>query len=60
MEAMRMSPSDAMVPPDDWRTLLRTRANVLVTGPQEALTAFVRAARSELIEPIRSVVCSSP
>jgi len=45
--------------PDDWRALLRTRANVLVTGPSEALEAFVRAARSELEEPIRSAAPGS-
>ena len=40
---------------DDWRALLRTRANVLVSGPQNALTAFIYAAHDEMREPIRSV-----
>jgi hypothetical protein len=40
---------------DDWRALLRTRANVLVSGPQIALSAFIYAAQDEMREPIRSV-----
>jgi hypothetical protein len=47
--AFRLSTSD------DWRALLRTRANVLVSGPQRALTAFIHAAHDEMREPIRSV-----
>jgi hypothetical protein len=43
--------------PDDWRALLRTRANVLVMGPEQALETFVRAAQSDLREPIRSTAC---
>jgi hypothetical protein len=42
--------------PDDWRAFLRTRANILVTGPNAALKAFVHAARPEFREPIRLVV----
>jgi hypothetical protein len=41
--------------PDDWRAFLRTRANILVTGPNAALQAFVRAARPALRAPVRSV-----
>jgi transcriptional regulator of acetoin/glycerol metabolism len=37
-----------------------SRANVLVTGPGEALSAFLRAARSEMREPIESAVGSAP
>lgn len=40
---------------DDWRALLRTRANVLVSGPKMALAAFVSAAHSEMREPISSI-----
>jgi transcriptional regulator of acetoin/glycerol metabolism len=43
-----------IVPPTDWRATLRTRANVLVTGPKDALAAFLKTARSEMREPIRS------
>jgi transcriptional regulator of acetoin/glycerol metabolism len=43
-----------LVWPDDWRALMRTRANVLMTGPAEALEAFVNAARADLQTPIRS------
>jgi len=42
------------VPSTDWRATLRTRANVLVTGPKDALAAFLKMARSEMREPIRS------
>jgi hypothetical protein len=42
--------------PGDWRAFLRTRANILVTGPNAALRAFVRAARPEFRAPIRLVV----
>jgi hypothetical protein len=50
-------PAFRLVSADDWRAMLRTRANVLVTGPEDALEAFVRAARTELCEPIRSMMC---
>lgn len=43
-----------IVPPIDWRATLRTRANVLVTGPKDALASFLQTARSEMREPIRS------
>jgi len=43
-----------IVPSTDWRATLRTRANVLVTGPKDALAAFLKMARSEMREPIRS------
>jgi DNA-binding NtrC family response regulator len=41
--------------PDDWRALLRTRANVLLTGSEKALEAFLSAAESEFHEPIVSI-----
>src|SRR3954469_17272868 len=40
-------------PPHGWTSLIGTRANVLVTGPAEALTALVRDARSAMREPVR-------
>jgi len=40
--------------PEDWRAFLKTRANILVTGPDEALKAFVHAARPVFRAPIRS------
>lgn len=43
-----------LVPPIDWRATLRTRANILVTGPKEVVAAFLHTAQSELREPIRS------
>ena len=43
-----------VTPPADWRMLLRKRTNVLVTGPDTALGAFVRMAQSEMREPILS------
>jgi hypothetical protein len=48
------NPTFRLVPPTDWRAILRTRANVLVMGPKDALTAFVQAARSEMSDPIRT------
>jgi sigma54-dependent transcription regulator len=48
-----------LVPLENWRAQMRTGANVLVTGPGEALRAFIQAARSEMREPIRSVAGSS-
>lgn len=60
----RRSPQDApgfrLAWPDDWRALLRTRANLLITGQQEARDAFMRAATPLLREPIRAVACSGP
>jgi hypothetical protein len=53
-------PKFRLVSPADWRVLVRTRANVLVSGPKDALTAFAHAARPELREPIGSVACSAP
>jgi hypothetical protein len=43
-----------IVPPTDWRTILNTRANVLVTGPKDALAVFLQTARSEMRDPIRA------
>jgi hypothetical protein len=40
-------------PPDGWTSLIGTRANVLVTGTADALTAFVSAARPAMREPVR-------
>ncbi len=53
-------PRFRLVPLEDWRAHLRTRANVLVTGPQDALSAFLQSARSEMLEPIASVAASMP
>jgi hypothetical protein len=39
-------------PPEGWTSLIGTRANLLVTGPAEALTAFVRDARPAMREPV--------
>ena len=41
-------------PPDGWRSLIGTRANVLVSGAADALAAFVSAARPAMREPVRS------
>ncbi len=46
-----------VTPADDWRALLRTRTNALVSGSADALDAFVDAARAELREPILEVAC---
>jgi hypothetical protein len=43
--------------PDDWRALFRTRANVLLTGPEKALLAFLSTAESEFQEPIAWIAC---
>ena len=56
----QLRPHFRLVPPTDWRSLLRTGANALISGPQEALTAFAQAARSEMQEPIRSVANALP
>jgi hypothetical protein len=37
---------------ENWRSLLRTGANLLVVGPRCALEAFVAAAASEMSEPV--------
>jgi sigma54-dependent transcription regulator len=42
------------VPLADWRATLGLRANVMITGPKDALDAFLEAARPELREPIKS------
>jgi hypothetical protein len=49
-----------LVPLENWRARLQTRANVLVTGPGEALSSFIEAALSEMREPIVSAEGSSP
>ena len=49
-----------VVPTADWRALLRRRTNVLVSGPAEALTAFLQIARSEMRDPIRSASSALP
>jgi hypothetical protein len=36
----------------DWRSLVRLRANVLVTGPKPLLDAFMEACRGELRPPL--------
>ena len=42
-------------PPQDWRTLLRTGANMLIVGPRCALDAFLHIAGEELSEPLHLV-----
>jgi len=49
-----------LTPPSDWRATLRIGANVLVTGPNDALAAFLQMARSEMCEPIRTASASLP
>ena len=41
-------------PMDDWAVLLRTRPNMLVTGPGAAVDAFIRAATPNLRAPVQS------
>jgi hypothetical protein len=57
------SPQHAIGPgvswPDDWRAFLRTRVNILVTGPDAALKACLRAARPVFRAPVRSVACGN-
>jgi Sigma-54 interaction domain len=53
-------PSFRTVPSSDWRELLRTRVNVLVTGPAIALTAFREMALQELREPVKFCRASLP
>jgi hypothetical protein len=43
---------------DDWRALLLTRANMMITGPSAALEAFLTAAHPHLREPLRRCDCS--
>jgi hypothetical protein len=49
-----------VAPPSDWRATLRIGANVLVTGPNDALAAFLQLARSEMREPIRTARAALP
>jgi hypothetical protein len=49
-----------LAPPSDWRATLRIGANVLVTGSDDALAAFLDAARSEMREPIRTAAATLP
>ncbi len=56
----QLTPGFRLAPLDDWRKLLRTRLNVMVTGPDTALAAFAGVASSELREPLRVVSCASP
>jgi hypothetical protein len=60
MRREELLPSFRVEPPEDWRALLRTRTHMLVTGPRTALSAFARAARSELREPVASMSGNSP
>ena len=53
-------PGFRVEPPEDWRSLLRTRAHVLVTGSRNALTAFTRSARAELREPVVTIASGAP
>ena len=45
--------SEGSLTPDGWTSLIGTRANVLVTGAADALTAFVGTARPAMREPVR-------
>ena len=56
----QISPRFRLVPLEDWRAHLRTRSNVLVTGPRDALSSFMQSARSEMLEPVASVAGSAP
>jgi len=42
-------------PPQGWRTMLRTGANMLIIGPRCALDAFLHIASEELSEPLHLV-----
>ena len=48
------------MPLENWRARMRTRANVLVSGPGPALSPFIELAKSELRAPITSVAGSTP
>jgi len=52
-------PGFRVCPPGSWATLLETHRNVLVTGPQRATEAFVRAAVARLRPPVHHVECES-
>jgi hypothetical protein len=56
----QIGPGFRVVPLENWRAHVRTRSNLLVTGPAAALSPFVQAARSEMREPIASVAGSAP
>ncbi len=43
--------------PADWRALISTRANVLLTGPDRATIAFVKAVAPDLRTPTSAVPC---
>jgi hypothetical protein len=49
-----------IVPPTDWRSMIRTRGNLLVKGPNDLLRAFLQTARPEMREPIRSADAGLP
>ena len=44
----------------DWRALLRTRANVLVTGPRHLLEAFGGACHDDLRQPVGCISTATP
>jgi hypothetical protein len=44
----------------DWRTLVRARLHVLVTGPNRALEEFVELCRGEVRQPIAFASPSGP
>jgi hypothetical protein len=46
-------------PPEDWRRLIRTRANVLALGPPRATEAFSRALTPLVRAPIHAVKCEA-
>jgi hypothetical protein len=60
LRRQQRGPGFRFVPTIDWRATLRLRTNVLVTGPNDALTAFLEMARSEMRDPIRSASRSLP
>jgi hypothetical protein len=44
----------------DWRALLRTRANVLVTGPHDVIDEFAETCAEELRQPVIIVSAAEP
>ena len=45
---------------NDWRALLRTRANVLVTGPHDVIDRFVETCAEELRQPLVIASAAEP
>ena len=44
---------------DDWAVLLRTRPNMLVTGPAAAVDAFIHAVTPNLRVPVQSLAAGT-